>query len=148
MPLWSNSRRSRLGSLWSACNRDLCQSLKYGRPRKNSDRAHPGMTSIAFPGAALRGTVSDTFFAMMANKWSLPVHSCLAPPDALVARLSSLDFITHALIPLSWWSQALAFITGCRSSSHVGTSISYAGRSGKDDIASSTTTRAISAAIA
>ena len=29
--------------------------------------AQPGMTSIAFRGTALRGTVSDTFFAMMAN---------------------------------------------------------------------------------
>jgi len=30
--------------------------------------AQPDMTSIAFRGTALRGTVSDTFFAMMANK--------------------------------------------------------------------------------
>jgi hypothetical protein len=33
----------------------------------------------------------------------------LALLDASLARLSSLAFITHALIPLSWWSQALAF---------------------------------------
>jgi hypothetical protein len=46
---------------------DLCHRSKYGCPRKNSDRA-ARMTSIAFRGTALRGTVSDTFFAMMANK--------------------------------------------------------------------------------
>ena len=33
-------------------------------------------------------------FNRMANKWSLPVHSCLALPDDSIARLSSLDFTT------------------------------------------------------
>ena len=40
--------------------------------------------------------------------------------------------------------EALTFITGCRSSSHVGTSNSYTGIFEKESIASTTTPRAIS----
>jgi hypothetical protein len=60
VPLWSISRRSRLGSL---CRRatDLCQSLQLWMSPQKTAAAQPGMTSIAFRGTALEAQRAVNF---------------------------------------------------------------------------------------